>query len=111
MLGRGGMGAVFLARDPAGSDLAIKLIDPELLEDDGRARFAREGEALARLPAHANVVQVRGSGEHAGWPYLALEFVPGDSLQALLKAGPVTVRRAVGIALSLARATAHFHAH
>ena len=87
-LGRGGMGSVFAATDPElGRRVAIKLIghgapggpapDPESL-----ARFRREAEAAARLD-HPTLVSVIEVGEHAGCPYIVMEHVEGETLEAL----------------------------
>jgi hypothetical protein len=73
-LGRGGMGVVFLARDPAGRDVALKTLlafDPH-----GLARFRREAEALAALD-HPGIVKVHAAGEADGRPYLVCELIEG----------------------------------
>ena len=74
LLGRGGMGAVYLARDPAtGRDVAVKLILG--VGGERLARFAREGEVAARL-RHSGIVRVHSAGEADGVPYIAFEVVP-----------------------------------
>lgn len=84
ILGQGGMGAVYRARDPAlDRTVAIKVVldaTPEFLQ-----RFEREARAIARL-SHPNVVQVYDVGQdESGWPYFVMELVPGRSLDAILK--------------------------
>ncbi|MFO0573479.1 MAG: protein kinase [Polyangia bacterium] len=84
LLGQGGMGAVYRARDPAlDRTVAIKVMldaTPEFLQ-----RFEREARAIARL-SHPNVVQVFDFGQdESGWPYFVMELVPGRSLEAVLK--------------------------
>lgn len=73
-LGRGGMGAVFQARDPlTGRDVALKtLLRPA--DELARARFRREAEALAALD-HPGVVKVHATGEVDGRPYLVCELI------------------------------------
>jgi serine/threonine protein kinase len=88
-LGVGGMGAVYLARDPdLDRALAIKLVkdglsgEPELLE-----RFMREAKSAAKL-RHPNIITVFDIGEHEGRPFIAMEFIPGESLSDIIKREP-----------------------
>ncbi len=80
-LGRGGMGVVYKARDHAlNRVVAVKMILAGAHAADGeRLRFRREAEAVAALQ-HPGIVQIFHIGEHAGQPYLALEFVDGGNL-------------------------------
>ncbi|MCY1066763.1 serine/threonine-protein kinase [Nannocystis sp. RBIL2] len=81
-IGRGGMGVVYLARDEVlGRRVALKLLDSGAAMATQQARLLLEAQALARL-AHPNVVTVHEAGEHAGRIFLAMEFVPGDTLRA-----------------------------
>ncbi|MFY0538394.1 protein kinase domain-containing protein [Nannocystis pusilla] len=81
-IGRGGMGVVYLARDEVlGRRVALKLLDSGAAVATQQARLLQEAQALARL-AHPNVVTVHEAGEHAGRIFLAMEFVPGDTLRA-----------------------------
>ena len=81
LLGRGGMGEVFRAWDPAlRRQVAVKVIRPDAeLSGDGEDRFRREATALAGV-RHPNVVAIHGFGEHAGRKYLVMEYLPGGSL-------------------------------
>lgn len=83
-IGRGGMGSVFLAtqRGAAGSRVALKLFDGAPAED--AARLGREVEALSRI-RHPNIVPVLASGRDGDRSWLAMEFVPGPSLEEILK--------------------------
>ena len=85
LLGRGGMGAVFLAHDAAaGRDVAIKVVHPQLLwYGRARERFRREVRALARLD-HRGIVAIHQFGEDAGVPFFVMEHVPGASLATVL---------------------------
>jgi hypothetical protein len=84
-LGGGGMGVVYLAeQESVGRRVALKLIRGEhLYSQSARARFVREARATARLD-HASIVRVFTIGEEAGMPFLAMEYVPGTALDALL---------------------------
>jgi eukaryotic-like serine/threonine-protein kinase len=83
VLGSGGMGTVYRARDEAlGRDVAIKLIHEDLLDRPRmREAFLEEARAMARL-RHHNVVTVHAFGQHDGRPYLVMERVAGPSLSA-----------------------------
>ncbi len=87
-LGRGAMGEVYLAKDPAlGREVALKTIRPELvgvsMGGDVVARFEREAQAAARLK-HPGVVTVYEFGKEGDLLYLVQEFVEGESLADLL---------------------------
>src|SRR5262245_24075021 len=88
-LGRGGMGLVYQARQVTGGRVvARRMIRGGAQAGPGDlARFRAEAEAVARL-AHPHVVQIYEVGEHAGWAYFALEFVPGGSLAQHLAGRP-----------------------
>src|SRR5262245_35684271 len=82
-IGRGGFGAVFLARDTRlGRRVALKLVTGHAGGDRVAGGLA-EARAAAQL-SHPNIVTVYDVGEHAGLPYLALEYVPGDTLRVRL---------------------------
>ncbi|MBL8623198.1 MAG: SUMF1/EgtB/PvdO family nonheme iron enzyme [Myxococcales bacterium] len=107
-LGRGGMGAVYLARDTLLDRLvAVKVIGVGAAGSEGRRRFLTEARAIARLN-HPNVVGVYRAGVTAdGQPYLAQELVRGQSLDRLEL--PVPPGRATEIALGVARGLAAAH--
>lgn len=81
-IGRGGMGVVFRAIDPAsGDEVAVKAMLPELARDpQARERFLREARAMAAV-RHPNVVALQTVSEVSGLPYLVTEYVEGESLQ------------------------------
>jgi hypothetical protein len=110
LLGRGGMGLVFKARQTAlKRDVALKIVvSGAHAGAEERARFRTEAEAVARL-GHPGIVQVYEVGEQAGCPYLALEFVSGGSLAQQLDGTPLPPRRAAQLLLDLARAVQHAH--
>jgi Protein kinase domain len=86
LLGRGGMGTVYLAtHQRLGRKVALKVIAPDLADDEEfRARFLRESELAAALD-HPNVIPIYDADEADGVLYLAMRFVNGPSLQGLIR--------------------------
>ena len=86
VLGRGGMGTVYLATQARlGRKVALKVITPELAyDDDFRARFLRESQLAASLD-HPNVIPIYDTGEVDGVLYLAMRYVSGSSLQVMIR--------------------------
>jgi len=107
-LGRGGMGAVFLARR-AGAPVALKLMLGAGSEPGMRLRFEREAQAAASIPAHPGVVQIFSYGAAGAFPSIVTEYVEGSDLARLLKAGSVSDERALEILGELAEALDHVH--
>jgi Protein kinase domain len=106
VLGRGGMSVVYLARDPRlKRNVALKLLAPELAEDDGfRVRFLRESQLAASLD-HPNVVPIYEAGEVDGLLYIAMRYVVGTDLKALLRAeGALAPERALALVAQVASA-------
>ncbi|MBE0565595.1 MAG: serine/threonine-protein kinase [Krumholzibacteria bacterium] len=102
-LGAGGMGEVYRARDTRlGRDVAIKALPPELSRDPERlVRFEREARLLASL-SHPNIAGIHGLETADGTPYLALEFVEGETLAARLARGPLPLDEAIDVAGQIA---------
>jgi len=86
VVGRGGMGVVYRATDLSlERSVALKLIAPELAEDEHfRSRFVREPRLAASLD-HPNVIPIYEAGEHDGQLYLAMRYVDGDDLKTVLE--------------------------
>ena len=84
MLGEGGMGTVYRARDvELDEEVALKMLRKELVDTPGMlARFRREAK-LARRVTHKNVARTFDIGEHEGEKFLTMEFVDGESLASL----------------------------
>ncbi|HEX3891089.1 MAG TPA: protein kinase [Terracidiphilus sp.] len=113
-LGRGAMGSVYRAKDPAmGRVVAVKTILPNVLagEDSAefRERFYREARAAGAL-AHPGIVPMFDVGEHEGIPYLVMEYVSGQTLAQMMRRGELsTLERACEIGQQLAEALAYAH--
>jgi serine/threonine-protein kinase len=110
-LGRGGMGAVYKARDrQLNRPVALKvLLAGRYLDPAARLRFATEARAVA-AGRHPNVVEVYEVGEHDGLPYLVLEYCAGGSLAARARQEAVPPRQAAELVEPLARAMHAAHA-
>ena len=111
-LGKGGMGAVYLALDPRlERQLALKVMLPEFATNrDAKERFLREARAAAKI-SHDNVVIIHEADERAGVPYIAMQFLQGYPLNRYLKtkgapALPHVIRIVREAALGLAAAHA-----
>src|SRR5258706_640115 len=86
-VGQGGMGSLYLARDPAIDRLvAIKVLREDFDSQELRERFAREARSAGRL-RHPNIVVAFDVGEHEGQPFIAMEYIPGETLGAIIKRG------------------------
>jgi serine/threonine protein kinase len=100
LLGRGGMGAVYLATHARlARNVALKVIAPERAHDaEFRARFLRESQLAASLD-HPSVIPIYDAGEVDGILFLAMRYVSGPSLQTLLRArGTVSAAEALRLA-------------
>ena len=104
LLGKGGMGFVFLLENAEGSQVAAKILDPATAGDhEARKRFLREAE-LALGVKHPNLVETYDVGEDpdTGLCYILMEYVSGGSLADRIKAGPLSVNDAIGITYQIA---------
>ena len=104
LLGKGGMGFVFLLEDAEGGQVAAKILDPDTACDhEARRRFLREAE-LALGVRHPNLVEAYDVGEdpETGLCYILMEYVSGGSLADRLKAGPLAIDDAVRIVCQIA---------
>ncbi len=110
VLGRGGMGVVYLARQRGlNRDVAVKTLIGATVSRGALARFWAEAEVMAEVK-HPNVVQVIELGEHAGQPFMAMEFVPGGSLADRLRGGvKLSPRDAAHLLEQIARGVAAAH--
>jgi serine/threonine-protein kinase len=111
VLGRGGMGVVLKAFDPAlRRAVAIKVLAPQwAAHAEARQRFEREARAAA-LVRHANVVAIYAVEEAEGLPYLVMEYVPCESLQQRLdRSGPLDIEEVLEIGAQVAAGLAAAH--
>jgi serine/threonine protein kinase len=110
LLGAGGMGEVFLARDQAlERPVALKLLRTELDGIGARERLRTEALALARL-SHPNVVQVHELGEHDGRAHVVMEYVAGPTLSAWLAREEPSWRAVLAVFRSAGQGLAAAHA-
>ena len=110
-LGAGGMGALYLARDPGLDRLvAIKLLKDDFQDDPGlRERFVREARSVARL-RHPNIVVVHDVGEDDGRPFMAMEYIAGETLDQVLRRTPsLPLARRLELVEELCAGLAHAH--
>jgi serine/threonine protein kinase/Tol biopolymer transport system component len=110
MLGAGGMGEVYRARDARlGRDVAIKVL-PSLFSADSERlrRFEQEARAAAALN-HPNILAVFQMGTYEGAPYLVSELLEGETLREQIKRGPLSVRKATDYGVQIARGLAAAH--
>jgi eukaryotic-like serine/threonine-protein kinase len=111
LIGRGGMGEVYRARDSRlKRDVAIKVLPAALARDPDRiARFEREARAAGGLN-HPNIVAIYEIGRDDGTYWIATELVGGESLAKVIERGPLSVAKALEIATQIAVGLAAAHA-
>jgi serine/threonine-protein kinase len=110
LLGKGGMGEVYRARDEKlARDVALKILPPEFASDPDRvARFGREARLLASL-SHPNVAGIHGLEESGDRRFLVLELIEGETLAERLTR-PLSIEQALRIAVQIATALEAAHA-
>ncbi|HEU5396064.1 MAG TPA: protein kinase [Verrucomicrobiae bacterium] len=110
LIGKGGMGAVYKARQPALDRLvALKILPPAVGNDPGFAeRFNREARALARLN-HPNIVAVHDFGQAGPLHFLVMEFVDGANLREIEQAGKLSPDQALSIVPQICEALQFAH--
>ena len=110
LVGSGGMGQVYRARDlRLGRDVAIKVL-PSLLSADRERlrRFELEARATAAL-SHPNILAVFQMGSYEGAPYLVSELLEGETLREQIQRGRLSVRKAIDFGVQIARGLAAAH--
>lgn len=109
-LGAGGMGVVYLAQDLlARRPVALKVLREDLLENrESQERFRAEAKAVSRLE-HRNIAAVYEFIEIDGITLLAIEYLPGGSLEERIRKQPLPLREILAIGISTAEALAHAH--
>ena len=110
VVGAGGMGEVYRARDTRlGRDVAIKVLPESFARDAERLRrFEQEARTVAALN-HPNVLAVFDIGQYLGSPYMVSELLDGETLREKMREGPIPQRRAVDYASQIAEGLAAAH--
>jgi tRNA A-37 threonylcarbamoyl transferase component Bud32 len=110
LIGQGGMGAVYKARQPSLDRLvAVKVLPPEAGRDPAFAeRFNREARALARL-SHPNIVAVHDVGQASEYYFFVMEYVDGVNLRQVLRDGQLTPEQALRIVPQICDALQYAH--
>jgi hypothetical protein len=110
VIGQGGMGALYRARDPRiGRYVAIKMLRPGYDTPELRDRFCREARAAGCL-SHPNIVTIYDIGEHDGLPFIAMEYVRGETFADLVcLRPPLPVLRKLQLAEEVCAGLAHAH--
>jgi eukaryotic-like serine/threonine-protein kinase len=109
LLGKGGMGEVYRARDTRfDRDVAIKTLPEEFETENRLARFERESKVLASLN-HPNIGAIYGLEEHDARHFLVLELVKGETLADLIARGPIPVDESLKLAQQIAEALEAAH--
>src|SRR6202789_4369762 len=110
LLGVGGMGEVYRARDARlGRIVAIKILPAEFAADSDRlGRFEREARSASALN-HPNIVTIYDLGREGSTHYIAMELIEGKTLRELLAAGSLPIRKAIEIAAQVAEGLAKAH--
>lgn len=111
LVGAGGMGEVYRARDPRlGRDVAIKVLPAEVGSDPGRLRrFEQEARAVAALN-HPNILTVHDVGTHEGVPYVVTELLEGETLREMASRRAPTQRQVLALAVQAAQGLEAAHA-
>ena len=109
-IGEGGMGEIYVARDPQlGRKVAIKKLPLRLTGDrDTLTRFTHEARSASALN-HPNIITIHEVGSDAGTPYIVMEYVDGTDLRSLIHEGALPVRKALDIGAQIADGLAAAH--
>src|SRR3989442_559732 len=109
-LGAGGMGAVYKAYDKKlHRIIALKLLKPEYIsQHDRRRRFLQEARAASALN-HPHILTVYEVGEDDGKPYIAMEYIEGETLRQKIKSRALQIKETLGIAIQIAEGLAKAH--
>ena len=111
LVGVGGMGSVYRARDAELDEVvALKVLRKELVEMPGMLERFRQEVKLARRVTHRNIARTFDIGEHEGEKFLTMEYVDGESLAELCGDGPIPLERVVGLSRDICAGRSAAHA-
>jgi serine/threonine protein kinase/Tfp pilus assembly protein PilF len=110
LLGKGGMGEVYLAQDTKlDRKVALKILPPEFAEDSSRMnRFVREAKSASALN-HPNIITIHEIGESNGTHFIAMELIDGETLNKHRKTNPLSYKSVLEIAIQIASALNEAH--
>ncbi len=109
LIGAGGMGEVYRARDTRlGREVAIKVLPAGAQYEMGLRRFEQEARAAGSLN-HPNILAVHDVGSHEGAPYIVSELLHGETLRERLTGKPLPLRKVIDLALQLAQGLSAAH--
>ncbi|HET7498790.1 MAG TPA: serine/threonine-protein kinase, partial [Candidatus Eisenbacteria bacterium] len=111
LIGAGGMGEVYRARDTRlGRQVAVKVLPKAFAADADRLkRFEREARSAGQLN-HPNVLAIHDIGVETGVPYIVSELLAGTTLRARIEEGPIAPRKAIAMAIQIAKGLEVAHA-
>lgn len=109
-VGEGGMSTVYLAIQlSVGREVALKVLSPELRSDPNFAkRFYREANIVGRL-SHPNIISIYDVGKHGNHYYMAMDYLPGESCNELIRKQKISVPRALAILRDITCAIDYSH--
>lgn len=112
LLGRGGMGEVYLAEDTRlGRKVALKFLSPEFVGDNwAKRQLNKEAQAVAMLD-HPNICPVYGIEEHEGHSFIVMQYVEGETLADMIRNQALSADRVLPLAQQIVGALAEAHAH
>src|SRR5262245_25511646 len=110
LIGAGGMGEVYRARDPRlGREVAIKILPAAFSSDQDRLRRFEQESRAAGMLNHPNILAIYDAGLHDRSPYLVSELLEGETLRSKLRSGEIPFRKAIEIATQVAYGIAAAH--
>ncbi|GAB4233778.1 MAG: serine/threonine-protein kinase [Chlamydiales bacterium] len=112
LLETGGMSSIFLATHPVTKEsVTIKVLQQKFHgNDEITKRFLNEAYILSKVD-HVNIVKFYEQGNWTGGPYIAMEFIEGQSLRHYIQNHPLTLKKALDIILEISYALCHLHTH
>jgi serine/threonine protein kinase/N-acetylneuraminic acid mutarotase len=110
LIGRGGMGEVYLAKDPVlNRRVAIKLLPSDYTRDENRLRrFQKEAQAASALN-HPNILTIYQLGDYDGVQFIVTEFVEGETIRDLISRGPLELPQVIDVAIQVSSALSAAH--